>query len=113
MPGGHGVGFGYRRRTPMAGKKQRRTTPRDGLPAGADAAPADLRRTDLEQTRPDNLPEVDAGNMTEDTVGGGYTPKIDGGVDQHPVHDEDQEDRTPSDYEREIDRIDSATRSDR
>jgi hypothetical protein len=29
------------------------------------------------------------------------------------VHDEDQEDRTPSDYEREIDRIDAATRGQR
>ena len=94
----------------MAGKKQRRVTPKANP---ADAVSADLRRTDPEATRPDNLPEVDAGGMTEDVVDGGYTPKIDGGVDQHPVHDEDQEDRTPSDYEREIDRVDAATRSKR
>jgi hypothetical protein len=97
----------------MAGKKQRRTSPRDTIPAGADAVPADLRRTDPDVTRPDDLPEVDGGHMAEDVVGGGTTPKIDGGVDQHPVHDEDQEDRTPSDYEREIDRIDAATRAQR
>ena len=97
----------------MAGKKQRPTSPRDTAPATADAVPADLRRTDPEATRPDDLPEIDSGHMAEDTVGGGYTPKIDGGVDQHPVHDEDQEDRTPSDYEREIDRVDAATRSER
>ena len=48
----------------------------------------------------------------EEPVGGGTTPKIDGGNDQHPIHDEDQEDRMPSDYEREIERIDAATRSD-
>jgi hypothetical protein len=59
------------------------------------------------------LPEVESGTMTEDAVGGGTTPKIDGGNDQHPIHDEDQEDRMPSDYEREIDRVDAATRSDR
>ena len=94
----------------MAGKKQRQVTPNSNP---ADALPAGLRRTDQEPTRPDDLPQVDSGPMTEDAVGGGFTPKIDGGVDQHPVHDEDQEDRTPSDYEREIDRIDSATRSER
>ena len=98
----------------MAGKKQQRTSARDvNTPAGADAMPADLRRTDPEVTRPEDLPQVDSGRMAEDVVGGGVTPKIDGGVDQHPVHDEDQEDRTPSDYEREIDRVDAATRAQR
>lgn len=94
----------------MAGKKQQRVTPKSNP---ADAVPADLRRADPEATRPDDLPEVEGGHMAEDAVGGGFTPKIDGGVDQHPVHDEDQEDRTPSDYEREIDRVDAATRSER
>ena len=68
----------------MAGKRQTRTVPRQAsIPDGTDA------------------------------VGGGTTPKVDGGNDQHPIHDEDQEDRMPSDYEREIDRIDAATRTDR
>ena len=90
----------------MAAKKQMRAPARPAnAPRVADAMPADDRRTDLEATRPDDLPEVDGGHMAENAVGGG--------VDQHPVHDEDQEDRTPSDYEREIDRIDAATRSDR
>jgi hypothetical protein len=80
----------------MAGKKQARAQARQTIAAeAADAVPADDRRTDL--------PEV----------GGSSTPKIDGGNDQHPIHDEDQEDRMPSDYEREIDRIDATTRSDR
>ena len=98
----------------MAGKKQTRAPARQtNAPDAADAMPADDRRIDQDVTRPDDLPEVDGGPMADDAVGGGFTPKIDGGIDQHPVHDEDQEDRTPSDYEREIDRLDAATRSDR
>ena len=98
----------------MAGKSPTRSTVRQrNIPDAADAMPADDRRADTEATRPDGLPDVDGGPLVEETVGGGTTPKIDGGVDQHPVHDEDQEDRTPSDYEREIDRIDAATRSER
>ena len=46
-------------------------------------------------------------------VEGGTTPLIDGGVGQHPIHDEDQDDAKPSDYEREIDRLDAAARSER
>jgi hypothetical protein len=94
----------------MAGKKQQRATPK-GNPA--DAMPAGDRRADPQATRPDDLPEVEGGRLAEEADGGGFTPKIDGGVDEHPVHDEDQEDRTPSDYEREIDRIDAATRTER
>jgi hypothetical protein len=98
----------------MAGKKAmpapgRRTT----TGGAADAMPADDRRIDQEMTRPEDLPQVESGAIVDDVVGGGTTPKIDGGVDQHPVHDEDQEDRTPSDYEREIDRLDAATRTER
>ena len=47
----------------------------------------------------------------EDPVGGGFKPKADGGNDQHPIHDEDQEDATPEDYEREIDRLDQTIRA--
>ncbi|MGN6570081.1 MAG: hypothetical protein ACTHLO_01550 [Pseudolabrys sp.] len=94
----------------MAGKKQTRAAARTDV---SDAMPADDRRADPQATRPEELPEVETGNMTDDQVGGGSTPKIDGGNDQHPIHDEDQEDRMPSDYEREIDRVDAATRSDR
>jgi hypothetical protein len=98
----------------MAGKKQNRAQARPmNASDAADAMPADDRRTDPQATRPDDLPEIDGGPMADDNVGGGTTPKPDGGVDQHPVHDEDQEDRTPSDYEREIDRIDAATRTQR
>jgi hypothetical protein len=47
----------------------------------------------------------------EEPVGGGFTPREDGGNEQHPVHDEDQDDATPDDYEREINRLDEAVRS--
>jgi hypothetical protein len=98
----------------MAGKKQTRKESRQiNAEDVADAMPADDRRSGRPATRPEDLPEVENGTITEDAVGGGTTPKIDGGNDQHPIHDEDQEDRMPSDYEREIDRVDAATRSDR
>lgn len=97
----------------MAAKRQRRAARRENVPESADAMPADIRRSDSRPTRPDALPTVDSGYMAEDVVAGGVAPRIDGGVDQHPIHDEDQEDATSSDYEREIDRLDAATRSDR
>jgi hypothetical protein len=87
--------------------------PSDKARTPADAAPDELRRTDQGPTRPDELPEPEGGRITEDVVGGGTTPRPDGGIDQHPIHDEDQEDATPSDYEREIDRLDAAARSER
>jgi hypothetical protein len=93
----------------MAAKRRPKT---DAI-SPTDAMPADLRRDDLPETRPDDLPEIETGPMTDDVVEGGFTPKPDGGVDQHPIHDEDQEDAEPSDYEREIDRLDAAVRSER
>ena len=95
----------------MAGKKQTRTPSRPTT--AADAMPAEDRRADPRPTRPEDLPEVEGGRLVDEPVGGGTTPAIDGGNDQHPIHDEDQEDRMPSDYEREIDRLDAATRSGR
>jgi hypothetical protein len=93
----------------MATKRRKKTAPG----SAADAMPADLRRTDPAATRPDDLPEIETGPMTDDIVEGGFTPLIDGGVDQHPIHDEDQEDAEPSDYEREIDRLDASVRAER
>jgi hypothetical protein len=71
---------------------------------------ADDRRTDMPKTPPDSLPPRDESGKKL-AVGGGFTPAEDGGVEQHPIHDDDQEDRTPSDYERELDRLDAAARS--
>jgi len=97
----------------MAAKKQSRATVRQtNVPDAAAELPVDDRRRDPPATRPDDLPDADEQGAV-DIVDGGTTPTIDGGNDQHPIHDEDQEDRMPSDYEREIDRIDAATRSDR
>jgi hypothetical protein len=81
--------------------------PRRGADLGSNTAPDaisdDLRRRDQRRTPPDSLPP--RGERTGDIpAGGGFTPAEDGGVEQHPVHDSDQEDATPSDYERAIDR---------
>jgi hypothetical protein len=38
---------------------------------------------------------------------GGYRPSEDGGNADHPIHDEDEEDKMPEDYEREIDKVGS------
>ena len=75
-----------------------------------DALPDDDRRRDQRRTPPDSLPPRDDARRGEEPVGGGFTASEDGGVKQHPVHDSDEEDRTPSDYEREIDRLDALTR---
>jgi hypothetical protein len=59
--------------------------------------PDDLRRTDSPDTTPDSLPRPDQG------VSATGCASEDGGVAQHPVHDEDLEDLEPQDYERDID----------
>jgi hypothetical protein len=86
---------------------------------GAALVPDPLRgsQTMLAQPRrrrqaPDLVPPRDADRSTkEEAVVGGFTPKADGGNEQHPIHDEDQEDAAPDDYEREIDRLDEAVRA--
>ena len=84
----------------MANKpRRRRKAPDVETNTPPDLLTDDLRRTDSTQTPPE-----------EDPVGGGFTPRADGGNDQHPLHDEDQEDATADDYEREIDRLDQAVR---
>ena len=75
-----------------------------------DALRDDLRRRDQPPTPPDSMPPRDDERPGEVPAGGGFTPTPDGGNDQHPIHDEDQEDATPEDYEREIDRLDAVTR---
>lgn len=63
------------------------------------------------RTPPDSIPPREEERTSEEVVGGGFTPKADGGNEQHPIHDEDQEDTAPDDYEREIDRLDEAVRA--
>ncbi len=76
---------------------------------GNKPAPGNVRTDPPEPVPPDSLPPRDEGRAKL-AVGGGLTPKIDGGVEQHPIHDDDQEDATSSDYERELDRLDQAAR---
>jgi hypothetical protein len=75
-----------------------------------DALRDDLRRRDQQETPPDSLPPRDEERAGEMPAGGGFTPTPDGGNEEHPIHDEDQDDATSADYERDIDRLDSATR---
>lgn len=75
-----------------------------------DELPDDLRRNDPPAMPPDSMPPRETGGNASRPAGGGFSPAEDGGVDQHPIHDEDQEDMTSSDYEREIDRLDAAAR---
>ena len=79
--------------------------------SSVEALPEDLRRIVQPETLPDSMPAAPVRDSKP--AGGGFTPKADGGVDQHPIHDDDLEDATPSDYERELDRLDAAARSER
>ena len=90
--------------------RRRRKAPDVETSTPPDLLTDDLRQRDPPQTPPDSMAPVEKVAQEEDPVGGGFTPRADGGNDQHPVHDEDQEDATPDDYEREIDRLDQAVR---
>jgi hypothetical protein len=57
------------------------------------------------------LPPDETVAEEEEPVGGGFSPKADGGNDQHPIHAEEQDDCISGDYERQIDRLDQAYRS--
>ncbi len=58
-----------------------------------DAQPDAIRGNDMPTVPPDSLPKIE-----DETA-------IDGGVAQHPVHDLDQEDRDPQDFENEIEEL--------
>jgi hypothetical protein len=62
--------------------------------------PRDPRRRDQRDAPPDSLPR-----SSEDIPIAGYSAAPDGGVAQHPIHDEPEEDFTPRDYERQIDEV--------
>ena len=90
--------------------RRRRQAPNLETNTAPDLLPDDLRRRDPPETPPDSMPPDAEVAEEEEPVGGGFTPKTDGGNEQHPIHDEDQEDATPDDYEREIDRLDQAAK---
>jgi hypothetical protein len=87
----------------MPPRRQHRPDPETNT--APDVIEDDLRRRDQTDV-PDSMPP--ASERGEEPAGGGFTPRADGGNPQHPVHDEDQEDAEPADYEREIDRRDGA-----
>jgi hypothetical protein len=61
--------------------------------------PDKVRRTDPSQTiLPDSLPPTDDQPVE----------LADGGVAQHPIHDDDLEDHDPEDFEREINEVQAA-----
>jgi hypothetical protein len=67
-----------------------------------DLLPDDLRRNDQpdvpDEPRPaEDLPPGDETAPTD--------TRPDGGLAQHPIHDEDQEDLEPDDYEQEIEAV--------
>jgi hypothetical protein len=91
--------------------RRRRQVPDLETNTAPDLLRDDLRRHDQLRTPPDSIPPREEERTSEEVVGGGFTPKADGGNEQHPIHDEDQEDTAPDDYEREIDRLDEAVRA--
>jgi hypothetical protein len=74
----------------------------DSLPRDEPDAilPDEVRRRDEPDVLPDSLPARDKERTLE-----GQTPARDGGVAQHPIHDEDLEDLGPDDYQRQVDEI--------
>ncbi len=65
--------------------------------------PDDLRRVDQpQQTPPATLPRPEEQLETDGS------PPIDGGVAEHPIHDDDLEDLGPEDFEEEIDELETA-----
>jgi hypothetical protein len=94
----------------MAPRKRKRTSDLETNVA-PDALPDDLRRDERQDAPPDSMPPRDLRREGAKPAGGGFTPSEDGGNPQHPVHDEDQEDKGSGAYEREINRLDAAVRS--
>jgi hypothetical protein len=91
--------------------RRRRWAPDLETNSASDLLQDDLRRRDQQRTPPDSMPPRDMNGTGEEPAGGGFSPTADGGNEQHPIHDEDQEDATSGDYEREIDRLDQAFRA--
>jgi hypothetical protein len=85
-------------RKPAPERRRTREPPPDSLPRRDQELPDDLRRRDQPETPPDSLPRPD-----EDVRVSGRRGSPDGGNEQHPIHDEDLEDRDAEDYEREVD----------
>lgn len=87
---------------PPKSKRPRKRAPGlrpDAVSRRTDELPAALRRNNQREIPPDSLPDADEEEMPI----AGRSPSPDGGVEEHPIHDEPEEDFTPGDYERQID----------
>ncbi|MDO9413017.1 MAG: hypothetical protein Q7T81_10635 [Pseudolabrys sp.] len=62
---------------------------------------------DAPDLEPDNEPDIVGSDVIEDIPPSDALTE-DGGNPDHPIHDEDEEDLGPEDYEREIDNANSA-----
>ena len=83
------------------------SAPPDSVTPKSDALPGDLRRGDRTAIAPDTLPEIDADAPADEELPlAAHRPAEDGGLAQHPIHDDDPaEDFTPGDYEEQIDEV--------
>jgi hypothetical protein len=68
-----------------------------GRDTGAAEMPDDLRRREL--------PDLASGLANEDVSIGAHSPPPDGGLSDHPIHDEDLDDIEPEAYETLVDDI--------
>jgi hypothetical protein len=73
---------------------------RSEAPLSPEAPDAVRRRDQPEAGMPTSMPRPD-----EDVRLGGVSPSEDGGVKQHPIHDDDPEDLGPEDYEELMDEV--------
>ncbi len=95
---------------PPKNPQQRRpesSAPPDSVTPKSDALPGDLRGGDRTAIAPDSLPEIDSDAAADEDIPlAAQRPAEDGGVAQHPIHDDDPaEDFTPGDYEEQIDKV--------
>jgi hypothetical protein len=88
----------------MAGDSNNRRNQPAGPSQGAEGAPP-ADRPSIPDPLGDDRHGVPSGDLTaespdrEGLLGAGSEPLPDGGVDQHPIHDDDPEDLGPDDYE--------------
>ena len=64
--------------------RRRRKAPDVETSTPPDLLTDDLRQRDPPQTPPDSMAPDEKVAQEEDPVGGGFTPRADGGNDQHP-----------------------------
>ncbi len=87
-------------------KRPETNAPPDSVTPTSGTLPGDLRREDPSAAPPDSLPADDEISGDDDIPLAAQRPSEDGGVAQHPIHDDDpDEDFTPADYEELIDEV--------